>query len=296
LIPLFVFGGSVTTLRAGMAVQGWWNAEGHFMPFFPIAKWFRDVNTFVEHTHREFGIVLGLIMLAACVVTWSKDERRAARWLVIAATAAISFQGWLGGMRVKLDSPELAFVHGSFAQLVFSFLGAVWIHQSIAWRSSKLAATSSTSSLRRLAIVTSIAVYLQIGFGAWYRHALRTGLQGDLEARFGVHALGALVSFGLVAALAARLNAAARESADGRPYATLAKRLIVLLCAQVALGFFAWGLVEPSNIGFWQWSCATLHVLVGALLLSHCAAAVLWAYRASSRDQVAAAASMETAR
>ena len=75
LLPLFAFGGSVTTLGAGMAVTGWWNAEGSFMPFFPIDKWFRDLGTFVEHSHRQFGLVLGLLMIAAVVATWLEGDK-----------------------------------------------------------------------------------------------------------------------------------------------------------------------------------------------------------------------------
>ncbi len=280
MIPLFVFGGSVTTLGAGMAVKGWWNAEGDFMPFFPVAKWFRNVQTFVEHSHRLVGLTLGVLMLAACVATWILDRRKNARWFVIAATLAISLQGWLGGLRVELNSPEFAFVHGSFAQLVFSFLGAVWIHQSKSWRSSRLVATTSTPDLRRFAIATAIAVYVQIGIGAWYRHALRTGLAGDLQARFGVHALAAVLVIVMVLALAARLERADREAGGGSPYATLQKRLVAILWLQVTLGFLAWGLADPTQVGFLQWSCATLHVLVGALLLAHATAAILWALRA----------------
>ena len=35
-VPLVLFGGSVTTLGAGMAVDGWLVAEGHFLLFFPL--------------------------------------------------------------------------------------------------------------------------------------------------------------------------------------------------------------------------------------------------------------------
>ena len=58
-IPLLLFGGSVTSLEAGMAIDGWLVLErgrgDHFLFFYPVEKWFRDVGTFVEHSHRLCG-------------------------------------------------------------------------------------------------------------------------------------------------------------------------------------------------------------------------------------------------
>src|SRR5262249_41575588 len=57
-VPLVFFGGTVTTLHAGLAIDGWLVLEpgrgDHFLWLYPVDKWFRDVGTFVEHTHRLF--------------------------------------------------------------------------------------------------------------------------------------------------------------------------------------------------------------------------------------------------
>lgn len=279
LIPLFAFGGSVTTLGAGMAVKGWWNAEGSFMPLFPIDKWFRDVNTFVEHSHRQFGLLLGLLMLAACVATLRFDRRRAARVLVILATLAVSLQGWLGGSRVLLNSPELAFLHGTFAQAVFAFLCAVFVYTTARWRTAEPARYELAPGLSRAALAASLIVFGQIALGAWYRHALRTGLAGNVEMRFGLHAIGALAALVVVLVLAARLAAAA-PAAPSAPLAALRRNLLVLVGVQIGLGFLAWGARRAGEVTFFEWLAATLHVLVGALLLAHCVAAAMWAHRA----------------
>ena len=104
-VPLFVFGGAVTTLGAGMAVDGWLDAEGHFLPLFPLEKWFRDGATFVEHTHRMFGMLVGLCTVALLVVTIkarfsSAGARRSARRIAALALAAVCAQGAVGGFRV----------------------------------------------------------------------------------------------------------------------------------------------------------------------------------------------------
>ncbi|MBI5432976.1 MAG: COX15/CtaA family protein [Planctomycetes bacterium] len=287
LLPLFAFGGSVTTLGAGMAVTGWWNAEGSFMPFFPIDKWFRDLGTFVEHSHRQFGLVLGLLMIAAVVATWLRDPRPSARWLVAGALAAIGLQGWIGGSRVLENSPGLAFLHGTFSQFVIAVMAAAWVHQSAAWRASASLPFTQSARLRRLAILTTVIVFVQIGLGAWYRHALRTGLEGNLHMRIGIHMLGAIAVLGHVLPLAKRLRAAATE-APASPFASLAKGLTLLVVAQLVLGLVAWMIARPEDVDFFQWLVATAHVLGGALLLAWCVAAAMWASRTVPSNVVVA--------
>ena len=61
-LPLVLFGGTVTTLRAGMAIDGWFVLEpgrgDHFLLAYPLEKWLRDPGTFTEHTHRLFGVLV----------------------------------------------------------------------------------------------------------------------------------------------------------------------------------------------------------------------------------------------
>ena len=287
LLPLFVFGGSVTTLGAGMAVQGWWNAEGHFMPLFPVEKWFRDLNTFVEHSHRQFGMVIGLLMIAATVVTLRRDPRRSARVLVCSGLLAVCFQGFLGGSRVLENSPQLAFLHGTFAQGVFALLCAAWVHQSPAWRQAPRLASTQTHALRKTALLACAIVYVQIALGAWYRHTLRTGLAGEALGRLGLHLVGAFVTFGATLLLAARFQAtlAGLPQSPAIPATLLSipARLRLLLGVQFALGFLAFGLHgsgAPGQVQVAEWAMATLHVLVGAMLLAQVVMASMWSWRA----------------
>lgn len=289
LVPLFVFGGSVTTLRAGMAVTGWWNSEGSFMPFFPIDKWFRDVGTFVEHSHRLFGITLGLLMIAAVIATWVGDARKSARWLVVGALGAVCVQGYIGGQRVLENSPELAFLHGTISQLVIAVMAAAWVHQSAAWQASGVVTVAGDARLRRLAILTAVIVFVQIGIGAWYRHALRTGLEGNLHMRVGIHMLGALAVVGHVLPLCGRLKRAAAE-APGSPFGALRTALLVLLFVQTGLGIVAWMLAQPENVDFLQWFVATSHVVVGAAFLAWAVATAMWAHRTSPSIAISGAA------
>jgi heme A synthase len=277
LLPLFVFGGSVTTLGAGMAVQGWWNAEGHFMPLFPLEKWFRNLPTFVEHSHRQLGLVVGLAMICACASAWLSDRRLRARMLVLGATLAVALQGWLGGSRVLEASPELAFLHGACAQLVFALMLAAHLYFSPRWSSFGVRTYARARSLRCAAVLAFVATYAQIAVGAAYRHSLRTGLGGNAAERFNLHLVGGCVAAILIALLGSKLGEAADGDLDS-PLHGDRRRMQGLLAAQIGLGLLAHLFHRSGSVGFAEWLFATLHVLVGALLLAHCAFAIMWAF------------------
>lgn len=307
-VPLLLFGGSVTTMGAGMAVHGWWNAEGHFLPFFPIEKWFRDAGTFVEHSHRQLGMLTGLSATALVVVTWLRDGRRSARVLSLVALAAICGQGALGGFRVLENSPRLAFLHGAFAQAVFALLAATALFLSAGWRGAspvssggRMArpdAPSGAGALRPLAFATVAVVYAQVVLGAWYRHGLRPTPAPGSDNRLALHMLAAFAVLGLILALggALRARAAALEAtshdAEAAVLRRTALRLQVLLAVQIGLGGLAWVAYRPDAVGAGEGVLSVLHVLCGALLLAQTVAAAMWSARltpARSRGGVSAA-------
>jgi cytochrome c oxidase assembly protein subunit 15 len=282
-VPLVLFGGSVTTLGAGMAVEGWLVAEGHFLLFFPIERWFRDTATFVEHTHRLFGVLVGFSALACVVLAFLREPRRGPRLGALAALAAVCAQGALGGFRVLENDPELAFLHGAVAQLVFALLCVNAVLFTRGWRSS-WAARARERGVRRAfasaAMIAFVATSAQVALGAWYRHGLRPAPVAGIELRLLLHGLGALVVLMAVAALARR-GAALRAEADAVP-ATLGRALQavpVLLLAQLVLGGLAWAGFRPDTIGPAEWAFSITHVLGGALLLGAEGVLVLWGVR-----------------
>lgn len=289
-LPLVLFGGSVTTLGAGMAVEGWLIAEGHFLLFFPIESWLRDTATFVEHTHRLFGVLVGLAAIAAVISTWLWDKRTSACATSALALAAICGQGALGGFRVLENSPELAFLHGVLAQAVFALIAIHWLVASRAWAEAPGApeARSAPSSparpagLRIVAVAASLAVFGQVFLGALYRHAIRPVAEADATGKLALHAVGALVVLCLVALFASALAKAAAKDPGSPASARLglaAKRLVALLLVQLLLGAVAWAGYRPEATGPVEWGVSILHVLGGALLLSQTLVATLWVER-----------------
>ena len=292
-VPLVLFGGSVTTLGAGMAVDGWLVAEGHFLLFFPVEKWFRDTATFVEHTHRLFGVLVGLCALACFVLSW-RDERRGARLCALLALVAVCVQGALGGLRVLANDPQLAFLHGALAQLVFAILCANAVFFSRAWRAAEQATTPAGDGPRGLALHAWVAVgvtYAQVVLGAWYRHGLRPAPAADSDARFLFHGLGAVI---VLAALAALLRSAAalRSSTTTFPAGLerALRRLPVLILVQLVLGGLAWAGFQPGRLGPAEWVLSIAHVMGGAFLFADVAVIALWSQRLAGRRALPEAA------
>ncbi|HEX6882910.1 MAG TPA: COX15/CtaA family protein [Planctomycetota bacterium] len=280
-VPLVLFGGSVTTLGAGMAVEGWLIAEGHFLLFFPVEKWFRDTATFVEHTHRLFGVLVGLCALACVAATWLNEAGARARRSALVALAAVCLQGTLGGLRVLADDSQLAFLHGALAQLVFALLAANVLLVSGEWRveRARVGAPAERTALARVARVAWLVTLAQVALGAWYRHGLRPVPVASEGLRFLLHGLGALLV--LASAAAVMRRAAPLRTAGPLPASlVLALRALpVVLLVQLVLGGLAWAGFRPGAIGPAEWGLSILHVLGGAVLLSALTLVVLWSAR-----------------
>jgi heme a synthase len=123
------------------------------------------------------GLFVGIAILCVVVMIWAaiqavKSSDRV-RWLGLVAFAAVIIQGVLGGLRVLLDAhgwgTALGIFHASLAQLFFLLTGSLVVLTSKWWRNA-LPVAKSFSVLRRLVLVTTAMVFLQLLFGAIMRH------------------------------------------------------------------------------------------------------------------------------
>jgi cytochrome c oxidase assembly protein subunit 15 len=286
-MALIGFGALITTTGAGMAVQGWWNAEGHFMPLFPVDKWTRDAGTFVEHTHRLIGMVVGFGALLTAITTWRTFRGgRPFLWALIAVVAVI-VQGTLGGFRVLENSPNLAFLHGVTAQLVFALIGGA----VLATQPRPEKARAGIAGPKGLALLVVLAVLAQSTLGARYRHEIRPEALRDTAMMLHQHIAGAVIVFVAVGLLAKKLKALADAAAPARGWS---RRLHVALGLQVLLGLAAWMAndLEVSTATMVELVVTTGHVLIGAVLLSTALEVCLWLSpgRAGSAQPTAQAA------
>ncbi|QDU66934.1 COX15/CtaA family protein [Engelhardtia mirabilis] len=285
-VPLFLFGGVITTIGAGMAVKGWWNAEGHFMPLFPIDMWLRDFGTFVEHTHRLWAMAVGLFALLAVAFAFRSGRGASARWATVVALLAVIGQGTLGGFRVLENSPDLAFLHGVAAQGVFAILAASALVLSRRWRVAQPApAGVDLGATRALAWLLALLVYGQIAVGCWYRHGLRQMVGDGVGGRLHVHLTLAFLVLAAVIVVARKLganSAAAGDSEAAGRLRGLKVRLHALVGVQILLGLLAWWAYDapapgdPKTHSEFEITLSVLHVLGGALLLAQSVAAALW--------------------
>ena len=98
--PILLIGGTVTTLRVGMAVPDWPTTFQQNMFTYPLSEMLKDAGVFWEHSHRLWGALVGLAVLATCVLTLACEPSRRLKALSVVALVAVVGQGLLGGKRL----------------------------------------------------------------------------------------------------------------------------------------------------------------------------------------------------
>jgi cytochrome c oxidase assembly protein subunit 15 len=270
---LLLIGGGVTSSDVGMADPLWPTPPWYLLV---VSSLHRGLGFIVEHGHRAWGYLVGLLTLILCSWMWLGEPRRLLRWLATAALLGVIAQGVLGGLRVLLNvqaGHELALVHGCFAQAFFALVCALALASAPRWTVAPRQRGNGIASLRRLALLTCGLVYVQLILGASLRH-LGIGLALHLIAAVAVTAHGTLLAWRV-----AHLDSS--QSAM-KPWAKL---LAGLLATQLALGLAAWA---TSN-GFGRYAfqsasgahilLATAHVGVGAMILVTALVLTLKLYR-----------------
>lgn len=267
LAPIVV-GALVTTLGAGMAFPDWPSSDGHNMLLYP---WLKSAGgKFVEHGHRLAGMLIGVVSIALAVTAWRVESRTWVKWLATGVLLGVCFQGWLGGQRVLRDARGLAAVHGSFAALVFSLMGAVVVVTSREWEGraedggrkavKKEARGGGLGRLRLFSVVTSGAIVLQYVLGGLVRH------QGMM--------LHQHLGFAFVVALLVIVLASGALASGVAWIRMPAVALLLLTFVQMLLGAGAWitkygfgdgyTVVNGAPLQVWM---RTGHVLTGMLTL-----------------------------
>jgi heme a synthase len=269
---LILVGGIVTNTESGMAVPDWPTTFGYNMFTYPVSKMIGGV--LYEHSHRLIGSLVGAFVLTLAAVLWRLDRRPWVRWLGIAALGAVIVQGILGGLRVVLVAEELAIVHGAFAQAFFALVATIALVTSPGWRAPvETNPTEQMRRLRRLALITTVALYVQVMLGTLVTH-----LGAWADAHVG---LAMLVSVAVVL-LGFRILPG---RADWPELVLPVGILRILWIVQLILGLGAYlakfhPVLAPMGPGLGL-VFPLLHRLVGALMLICCLILALRAYRRS---------------
>jgi cytochrome c oxidase assembly protein subunit 15 len=290
---LICSGGMVTSKGVGLAVPDWPTTFGYNMFLFPVSQWIGGI--FFEHTHRLIASTVGLLTIVLAIWIWRVDRRHWLRNLGFAALGAVILQGVLGGLRVTLLRDEIGIFHACLAQAFLGMLILITLATSRLWARISARETRSAAgrSLARVAIGTTLVIYLQLGLGATMRHQHRDLSILDFPLAYGTiipdtsptklarinawrdaralsdvtpfhiwlqltHRFVALV---IAAGIIASLFLARRTGPDAGILSRFADGWFLLLACQITLGAWVIWSNKAADI-------ATAHVAVGATMFA----------------------------
>ena len=276
--PLIWVGGLVTTYDAGMAVPDWPTTYGYNMFLYPVSTWISGPwDLFIEHGHRLLGAVAGLVTIALNVAIWRHDRRIWMRWVGTAALLLVISQGLLGGMRVRMNSTDLARIHGCTGPLFFGTAVAICVLTSRFWyRANSSEHGSNVESPNALSgsvvagswLLVALS-YCQLILGAHLRHPGVQWAPGTFRILVLFHVFAAIAIVLQAFGVASRMR---RKGLRG-PAATL----VALVVGQFLLGIATWRAKYgwPTFLPMWNESSAdqpmeiSIHnALVGATVQS----------------------------
>lgn len=275
---LIVAGASVTSHRAGLAVPDWPTTYGQFMFSFPMSKWVG--NIFYEHGHRLIASTVGMLTIVLALWLVRAEPRRWVRRLGISALAVVIAQGVLGGLTVKfMLPPPISIAHASLAEAFFCIVVTLAIVTSEKWMQPTQAVQVPEGRLiRRFALASTVAIYIQIILGATIRHA---------DIGLFAHILGAFVVLGCVIATVFVMQFTVKQKGLVRH----AIWLLGLIVAQMALGLTTLMVRVPKSaegqLSTIQVLVPTAHLALGALILATSLALTLqvWRFLSAEREE-----------
>jgi cytochrome c oxidase assembly protein subunit 15 len=279
-LPLIALGAEVTTKQVGMADKQAVREPWYLLTLSRSDMWAQGIGLVIEHSHRTAGWLVGICAIVLAVGMWFGARGTVVRAAGLLALLLVIIQGLLGIFRVGLHAwigPEMAMVHGVFAQIAFATLVGVAVITSRSWL--REAFVADEGRLRPLAAFLSAAAFVQIVFGAMVRHQ-----HSGLAQR--VHVLFAFVVAAAIVWLVREVIAAPTAPSIRR----VAFFLAGILAVQLALGVEAWirrfGAGEPielvpstpvSDL------VRTAHFFSGAVLFAATVAINLLLYRPATR-------------
>jgi cytochrome c oxidase assembly protein subunit 15 len=306
---LIFAGGLVTSTGSGLSVPDWPNTYGWFMWTFPPSKMVGGI--FYEHLHRLVASTVGFLIVVLAIWLWRAEPRRWVQQLGYLALAAVIMQGVLGGITVLWYLPDaISIAHASLAQIVFCLTTTIALVTSPGWKRGYAAdlegprrtiesrirnpESRRDTTLERVAIVTTAAIYIQIVIGATMRHTGAGLAIPDFPFSFGhlvppqwdskiavhfAHRVGAAMVTLLILATSGQVFFHhVRRRGLRRP----AILLLILVVLQIALGAL-------TVLSQKQFIINSLHVVNGALVLVTSLVLTLRAHRARF-DNVAGSA------
>jgi heme a synthase len=268
--PLLLVGGLVTSTGSALAVPDWPTTFGYNLFLYPLSGMVGGI--LYEHSHRLLGALVGFLTVILTLGLWLREPRPWLRGLGIIALGAVILQGVLGGLRVVLLQSTLGIIHACLAQAFFALLVGIAFCTSPARHASpEPPPAEDLGRLRRLCVLTTTFIYVQMVFGAILRH---TGTRLDAHLFF-----AALVAMHVVLIDIEAWRHHFEQPDLVRPIMLLSAWLMV----QSSLGLGAY-LVQFTTMAamvtpFIRVSLTTIHLGVGSLMLATSLVLTLRTYR-----------------
>src|SRR3954467_3522330 len=151
---LLILGETVSTLRAGMVDPDWPTRPWH-LALESRERW--TAGYLVEHTHRVLGFLVGVLVSVLAVGAWCYERRKALRWVMVAALAALlaGYGDFHGQMMAQIDSPTVHLPVRSTA-ITLAALGAAFFLCAMALRGAPRG-----TGIRILTALALVAVMVQ---------------------------------------------------------------------------------------------------------------------------------------
>ena len=277
-LVLLVAGGLVTSQDYGLAVPDWPKSYGMWFP--PMIG-----GVFYEHGHRMIAGFVGILTVILTGWLWLKEPRR---WVKIFGTIAlisVIAQAVLGGITVLYFLPTwVSTFHATLGQTFFCMIVSLAIFTSRWWSQNRGAAGPSSDHFSGRFAVATILIFLQLILGSWMRHSQAALAIPDFPLALGrlippfssseivihfSHRVGALLVLCMISWNLIHVIRSHRRRPDILRPSIL---LFLLVCLQITLG--AYTVWTRTAVTF-----ATLHMVVGALLLATSLVLTLRSYR-----------------
>src|SRR6185312_12206760 len=166
---LIIAGALVTSEDAGLSVPDWPTSFGSIYKIPPMVGGVK-----FEHTHRMIAEAVGFLTILFCIAAFRADKRRWFRYLSLGAIGTVIAQGILGGLTVLFFLPwYISSAHAALGQTFFSIAVLMALYSGRTWTEShpEKLADEGIPSTRTLSLLSILAVYLQLFFGAAFRHS-----------------------------------------------------------------------------------------------------------------------------
>jgi heme A synthase len=219
-------------------------------------------KSFAALANMGFALAGGATLIAAGLVLAEWRSRVVGRWHRVFALVAlwgVIIQGLLGGLRVYLNElrgPELAIVHGLFAQIVAATVTALTLMTGTRW--NQLTDLVVATRIRVIAVALIGLLLVQIGFGGVFRH---------VDAIWGrrLHPMLGIAALSLCGFLVWETN---RSPANASLLRRKAFGLLATMLVQALLGIEAFVRVTEAaathrGVTPWDALWQSLHVWVG---------------------------------